>query len=294
MTPLSQVSRESPIRAEVWATAPAATPRSCRMSSATMPARSFPTPASLKNTAARGTSSANAAELEPPCEPQTTIAPASSGEQYVVLLSSTGFSWSCCGVHDAGEIVTRRSGFHNTFEICEGWPQQWANAAEQADVALVVLGAWDVFDVRLEDRTIRFGTPAYEQLFECQLQKGLDALAFVGAHAALLEIPCMNPVDARGAGVPALPERGDDTRVARLNVILRRMAAADPERVTFIEGPDEWCADEEIAAGSRLSVGRGARVPAWRRPRVRVDWAAILSIPRSYRGIDIPCYRRVT
>jgi hypothetical protein len=51
-----------------------------------------------------------------------------------------------------------------------------------------------------------------------------------------------------GAGVPALPERGDDARVAHVNDLLRQVAAANPGRVTFVEGPDEWCADEAIAA----------------------------------------------
>jgi hypothetical protein len=48
--------------------------------------------------------------------------------------------------------------------------------------------------------------------------------------------------------VPALPERGDDARIAHLNTLLRRAAAADPVRATFIEGPEEWCSDPEIAS----------------------------------------------
>ena len=43
------------------------------------------------------------------------------------------------------------------------------------------------------------------------------------------------------------PERGDDARVAHLTTLLRHAAARDPEHVTFVEGPDEWCGDELIA-----------------------------------------------
>ena len=57
----------------------------------------------------------------------------------------------------------------------------------------------------------------------------------------------MRPQDVDGAGVPALPERGDDARVAHVNELLRAVAASDPARVTFVEGPDEWCADEAVA-----------------------------------------------
>ena len=55
------------------------------------------------------------------------------------------------------------------------------------------------------DGVIEFGSIEYDRLFSRRLRSGLDAVAFAGAHAALLEIPCMRPVDARGAAVPALP-----------------------------------------------------------------------------------------
>jgi hypothetical protein len=154
---------------------------------------------------------------------------------------------SGCSVHESGEIVTARPGFHNDFGICRGWARRWADAARGSDVALVVLGAWDVFDIRDGDAVIEFGSIEYDRLFSRRLRSGLDALAFAGAHAALLEIPCMRPVDARGAAVPALPERGDDARVAHINTLLRHAAARDPQHVAFIEGPDEWCDDEAIA-----------------------------------------------
>ena len=80
-----------------------------------------------------------------------------------------------------------------------------------------------------------------------QLQSGVDALAGAGAQVALLEVPCMRPQDVDGAGVPALPERGDDARVAHVNELLRAVAASDPATVTFVEGPDEWCGDEAVA-----------------------------------------------
>lgn len=154
---------------------------------------------------------------------------------------------SGCSVHESGEIVTARRGFANDFGICRGWARRWADAARGSDVALVVLGAWDTFDIRDGDAVIEFGSTEYDRLFSRRLRSGLDALAFADTHAALLEVPCMRPVDARGAAVPALPERGDDARVAHINTLLRHAAARDPEHVTFVEGPDEWCGDESIA-----------------------------------------------
>ena len=66
--------------------------------------------------------------------------------------------------------VSALDGFSNSFAICDGWQQEWAAAAAQADVALVVLGAWDVFDVEIDDTTYVFGTPEFDQLFATQLR----------------------------------------------------------------------------------------------------------------------------
>ena len=60
-----------------------------------------------------------------------------------------------------------------------------------------------------------------------------------------MEIACMRPVEAKG--VPLIPERGDDERVARLNRLMRDVAESDPEHVTFMPGPKEWCANPAIS-----------------------------------------------
>ena len=55
----------------------------------------------------------------------------------------------------------------------------------------------------------------------------------------------MRPVPAEG--VPAYPERADDDRVAHLNALWHEIADADPGRVTFVDGPTEWCHDPAVA-----------------------------------------------
>ena len=155
-----------------------------------------------------------------------------------------------CGVYDAGRVHSARTSFRNSFEICAGWQATWAGAAEQADaeIVLVVLGAWDVFDLETGDgRRLAFGTPAWDDHLRANLQTGIDAVVGAGAKVALLEVPCMRPVEADGAGVPPLPERGDDARVAHVNDVFRGVAAASGGTVTFVEGPDAWCADEAVA-----------------------------------------------
>jgi peptidoglycan/LPS O-acetylase OafA/YrhL len=155
-----------------------------------------------------------------------------------------------CSVYDDGSVQSSREGFSRSFTNCAGWAQKWADAAasSNADVALVVLGAWDVFDVEVGGTLVEFGTPAADQRFVTDLREGVAALSTKGVHVALLEVACMRPQDVEGAGVPALPERGDDARVAHLNDLMRQLAAEDPLGVSFVSGPTQWCNDPAIAS----------------------------------------------
>ncbi|MEN9504815.1 MAG: hypothetical protein RI958_741 [Actinomycetota bacterium] len=155
-----------------------------------------------------------------------------------------------CGVFEAGSVVSARSSFRRSFGECAGFADRWAAAAAdlEAEVALVVLGAWEVFDLRVDEVSVPFASAEFDRLVLQQLARGIAALRSTGARVALLEVPCMRPQDVEGAGVPALPERGDDRRVAHLNDLLRRVAAESPGSVRFVEGPDEWCADPAISS----------------------------------------------
>jgi peptidoglycan/LPS O-acetylase OafA/YrhL len=152
-----------------------------------------------------------------------------------------------CSVYDAGSVQSQLDSFSNSFSICAGWQDRWAEAGADADVVLVVLGAWDVFDLDLGGATaVAFGSPEFDQLFVDNLGEGLDRATENGAHVGLLEVPCMRPVSAEGAGVPPLPERADDTRVAHVNQLMQSVADSRAD-TTYVAGPVEWCTDETIA-----------------------------------------------
>ena len=125
--------------------------------------------------------------------------------------------------------------------MCANWRQAWAEAAAGNDVVLVVLGAWDVFDLEIDGQTLTFASPEWDAAFTSRLQSGIDAINESGSTAALLEVPCMRPIDVDGAGVPAVPERGDDARVAHVNDLMRQLAAEQPDRAGFVGGPTQWC-----------------------------------------------------
>ncbi len=188
-----------------------------------------------------------------------------------------------CSVYDAGTVRSARASFNRSFADCGGWADKWGKAAGKgkAQIALVVLGAWDVFDVEVGGRVIAFNTPAADQRFVDNLGSGVAAMRAAGSKVAWLEVPCMRPKDVKGAGVPALPERGDDARVAHLNKLLRQVAAADPANVTFVSGPTQWCNDPAVSTdlGYRWD---GVHVY---KPGAKLIYEtiapALLSIPRS-------------
>ncbi len=156
-----------------------------------------------------------------------------------------------CGLADAGRIVTSAS-YRRSFDECQGWQAKWADAAaqHQAQVVLVVIGAWDVFDRTVDGVTVAFGSPESDAYLSGQIRSGIQAVRATGARVALMEVPCMRPIAA--GGLDKLPERGEDQRVAHLNDLLRAAAAEDPANVFFVTGPTQWCNDESVATDVNL------------------------------------------
>ena len=155
-----------------------------------------------------------------------------------------------CGIYDRGVGVGGTNGnFRRNFANCVGFEKSWTKSATkaQADVALVVLGAWEVLDLKINSFTLVVNTPPADTMFRTQMKRGIDALRATGATVALLEVACMRPVDSKGGPVPALPQRGDDTRTRHLNDLLREIAAPEDDGVFFVSGPKEWCSESEIS-----------------------------------------------
>ena len=155
-----------------------------------------------------------------------------------------------CGVYDRGVGIGGISGkFRRNFANCKGFETKWANSAAQAkaDVALVVVGAWEVMDLQINSFLFKVNTVPADTMFKTQLQRGIDALRKQNVAVALLEVACMRPVESKGGPVPPLPQRGDDTRTGHLNALMREVAAPENDGVYFVSGPKEWCTDPKVA-----------------------------------------------
>lgn len=144
--------------------------------------------------------------------------------------------------------ITSATGYNRDLSAeCGNWQSVWAQkaAADNPQVAVIEIGAWDVFDDTLNGTKMTFGSPAWDAYWSNQLEKGIKILVDSGAQVALMGVPCYRPIAA--GGLPKLPERGDDSRTRHLNDLLREAAAADPTRVFMIHPPAAFCNDPSIA-----------------------------------------------
>lgn len=160
-----------------------------------------------------------------------------------------------CGIYDRGVGIGGDTGkFRRNFVHCVGFEKSWSRSTvkAKAQVALVVIGAWEVLDVKVNNFLFKFGTAPADTFFRTQMLRGIKALRDAGATVALLEVACMRPVASKGGPVPPLPQRGDDARTGHLNDLLRdiAMAGGDGDGVEFVKGPTQWCTDPKIGSST--------------------------------------------
>ena len=151
-----------------------------------------------------------------------------------------------CGVL-LGRVASRSGERRDMTATCASWRSRWqSNAARlHPRVALVMIGAWDVFDLTTATGTLAFGSPAWDRTYADALAQGIAVLRGSGATVVLSLLPCYRPVKA-SAGF--WPERGDDTRTRHVNTLLQAAADADPVHVHTVAPPAEFCTNPAIGA----------------------------------------------
>ncbi len=165
-----------------------------------------------------------------------------------IVLSDGGVEG--CSLEDTGTMLTTAH-YRRSFTECQGWDTKWGNAARasNAQIALVVIGAWDVFDLNFGNGVVPFDSAAHDAYLTSQLKRGIAQLERAGTKVALMEVPCYRPIDA--GGLIRLPERGDDARTRHLDALLQSAAHDDPNNVFFLPGPADFCTNPQIGTGTR-------------------------------------------
>jgi SGNH domain (fused to AT3 domains) len=101
---------------------------------------------------------------------------------------------------------------------------------DQPDIVLWY-SSWELFDHRVGEQIVRFGTPAGDQLLLSRMEEALPRLTRGGAHLVLLTaVPA--PVE-----ITFFRQGGDidDRRRKHLNEIERTFASRHPDQVTVID-----------------------------------------------------------
>lgn len=140
---------------------------------------------------------------------------------------------------------------------------------ERPDVVVLMAGAWEVLDHRVDGRMVRFGEPAWDALIRDALTTYVAPAAELGIPVAMLTAPCFHEVaDVR---FPT-GERNDPERVAAYNRLVHEVATANAGSATVVGYGAEVCADgrptADLGDGVHLTPEGAGRAWRWLMPRL--------------------------
>ncbi|MFN8035467.1 MAG: acyltransferase family protein [Acidimicrobiia bacterium] len=145
------------------------------------------------------------------------------------LVPVEGWPHLGCGVLEYDRLY--RGGPAPYDPQCRGWIGNWrrAVAASRPDLAVVMLGPWEVTDIRLpgDARFRAIGDPAVDAALVAKLGEAVDTLLANGARrVVLVTSPPIESGRVDGQSPPSPFPESDPARMARWNAIQREVAAS--------------------------------------------------------------------
>jgi hypothetical protein len=133
-------------------------------------------------------------------------------------------------------------------KACAEWPKRYAHRvrSRDPDVAMLLVGAWEIYDRVVHGKTIKFGTKAMARQLDRDLDEARAVLTGGGAHLVLLTTPCYSP-EKQEFNTWGEQERSEGWRVDWLNRVFQRYADAHPD-VSVVDLHGEVCPDGKYAA----------------------------------------------
>jgi hypothetical protein len=125
-----------------------------------------------------------------------------------------------CGVARGAVVVDGASRVDEAR--CSDWPQRYAKQVSQfdPDLAVVMVGAWEVFDHRVDGKVLKVGTPEYAAYLRSELRAVASVLHRRGARVVFTSVPCYAALaDTVGAA-----QRDDPARIAFVNAAIDDVA----------------------------------------------------------------------
>jgi peptidoglycan/LPS O-acetylase OafA/YrhL len=184
---------------------------------------------------------------------------------FTVNRSQTG-----CGLTHAGEVLVEGR-VQSINDYCDQAPKWAADVQElRPDVVLMLIGAWDAYDRRIDGTWIGFGTPEWDAMLVGDLQAGVDALSSTGAKVVLSTVPhyenrsvVNRPAEFKSAF--------DPWRVDHLNELIRGVVAANPGRTALVDLQAYIAGGQQglLEDGVHFGVDSRKVIATWLAPRLR-------------------------
>lgn len=175
-----------------------------------------------------------------------------------------------CSLIDRGTVRTWM-GEHNLREKCAGWVPSWEEdiAEHKPDLALVLVGPWEVRDRRLpgHSRFRAMGDPIFDAEFRIAVEQVLRLMRKHGVKVAWLTFPRLQFAAVRhGEEHQSEIDASNPARIRRMNEILAQVAAEHPDQMRIIdfaahlEQRPESVLDPDLRPDG-VHFGRGFRNP---------------------------------
>ncbi|HEX9530226.1 MAG TPA: SGNH hydrolase domain-containing protein [Acidimicrobiales bacterium] len=138
-----------------------------------------------------------------------------------------------CGVVQGGPYNYFGSQ-HDPLPQCESWPSAWQAdvTRDDPDLAVVVVGRWELMDRFFEGRWTHIGDPAFDAYLANEVERAIAIVTTQGAKVALFTTPYYRRGLRPDGGL--FPE-DDPARVDQMNGIFRAVAAKHPGTVSLVD-----------------------------------------------------------
>ena len=130
-----------------------------------------------------------------------------------------------CGVFDGVTLDADSDRGNPNPDACVNWRDEWAASmyAVDPDVAIVMVGAWEMLDHRVEGVDYRFPSAEWHDLVGGGIDDAIGIAARTGSSVVVMSLPCMEP-----SGDEDTTARTDPARLAAVNEMFAASAARRP------------------------------------------------------------------
>jgi hypothetical protein len=176
------------------------------------------------------------------------------------------------------------------------WHQAWPEQLDyfKPDIALMLVGAWDILDREVDGHTVKFGTVEYDRAFLQYLDDATRLLGSTGAKVVVLTTPFFEHPEQVGQS-SSFPEY-DPWRVDRINSLYRDFLAQNPGRYTLIDlnrfvSPDGKFADSKDGVqirgdGVHFTEAGSLMVDQWLAPQLQAIASGDIPAPTEVERPD--------